>query len=752
MKIKIKPNHLKDEKGITLIALIIMLIVLITLSTVVIKGVISDKIVDTSLSAVDEYTVKSYQEQVDEAARSIILKNTAGGRDTSSAGIAKDMNEVETLWVKNAEAVNEYLIVTVENGYAYEVYYDPIYGVVFTEYIGRDDGKGFPSLSTKYEKSEAKITGTVSAENGNTVEKVELIYKGEVKQNKDKASGNIEFDVEEIETGWYIIKATSSSGKTIYNWIRVRTTSEKLSAPKIAITPTKPESGWYNKASGTVTATITANSEEARGIKYWVSTDLASNPSEDGITVDSRTAEVTISGDGKKRIIAVEIDDKESESEGRASELVNIDTALPTIEVTQKIKDTETKAENPTSGWYNKDIEVTVDVKDEGSGENGYEYMVKNGEMQTIAGESWIKKSKETKIIFGTEGKNEILIRGLDIAGNTSTEETVTIQLDKTAPNFTQDPTITGITTNSFKVESQASDDLSGSAENQGKITYKCTVMNKSTNAQVGQSQTNETGIFEITELNSKIPYEVKIEVTDPAGNTNSKTTTTTTEGELQKPIITITPENENEKITVQKQRAQEEWYKGKVIITIADSVEEGITGATGIKYTITKTSDNKEIASGTPNEREITLDFTSAEGDIKITANMIGSNGDGPTEVITFKRDVTAPNMPSIDVIEQTINTIKVTAKSSDAVSGIASYKFEYSTSLDGPWNEPTNSDKGVKIVSNQNTCDYTYEGLEPGATYFFKVTVTDNIGLSSSNYGIVSGETLPMEGIDEP
>lgn len=220
MKIKNKSNHFKDEKGITLIALIIMLIVLITLSTVVIKGVISDKIVDTSLSAVDEYTVKSYQEQVDEAARSIILKNTAGGRDTSIEGIAKDMNEVETLWVKNAKIENDYMIVTVENKYAYEVYYDPIYGLVFTEFIGKDDEKGFPSLNTKYDESTGKITGTATGESGGKVAKVELIYKGEVKDSKS-GSENVEFDVDKVGAGWYIVKATSSDGKVIYNWIRL---------------------------------------------------------------------------------------------------------------------------------------------------------------------------------------------------------------------------------------------------------------------------------------------------------------------------------------------------------------------------------------------------------------------------------------------------------------------------------------------------------------------------------------------------
>ena len=237
--------------------------------------------------------------------------------------------------------------------------------------------------------------------------------------------------------------------------------------------------------------------------------------------------------------------------------------------------------------------------------------------------------------------------------------------------------------------------------------------------------------------------YEIRIDVTDPAGNTRSKTVTSATVGKLEKPIITIEEKNQGEK--------HEEWYTGTVIITIKDPVEENTTGATGISYTIAKitnTGSNLKVLSGTPEGRETKIEFTSAEGEIKVTANMVGLNGGGPIETKTFKRDVTAPDTPSITVGEKTENTIKVTARSSDTISGLASYKFEYSTSSSGPWKTPTNTDKGFKSTLNQNTCDYEYEGLEASTTYYFRVTVTDNAGWSSSNDGKIN-ETTEEAGI---
>ena len=104
MKTKAKSNQARGERGITLIALLVMIIVLIMISAVVIRGLTNDKLIDTSISSVDEYNIASYKEQVEQSVRSIILKNAAGGKDTNISGIAADMQGTETIWVKEAKA------------------------------------------------------------------------------------------------------------------------------------------------------------------------------------------------------------------------------------------------------------------------------------------------------------------------------------------------------------------------------------------------------------------------------------------------------------------------------------------------------------------------------------------------------------------------------------------------------------------------------------------------------------------------
>ena len=75
MKIKVRPN--KHEGGITLIALIIMIIILVILAAVTIRGITGHEgILDSSAQIAQTYIVEQYREQVQELARSIILKDS----------------------------------------------------------------------------------------------------------------------------------------------------------------------------------------------------------------------------------------------------------------------------------------------------------------------------------------------------------------------------------------------------------------------------------------------------------------------------------------------------------------------------------------------------------------------------------------------------------------------------------------------------------------------------------------------------
>ncbi len=71
---KSKPNK-TSESGITLVALIITIILLVILTAVVIKNITSsDNLIDTTMTAREEYNVKSYVQQIEEVAQSVIVR------------------------------------------------------------------------------------------------------------------------------------------------------------------------------------------------------------------------------------------------------------------------------------------------------------------------------------------------------------------------------------------------------------------------------------------------------------------------------------------------------------------------------------------------------------------------------------------------------------------------------------------------------------------------------------------------------
>ncbi len=168
------------EQGITLIALIIMIIVLVILSAVVIRGIEGGGLISTTETAAEDYNVTSYKEQIEQKVIGTIQSYSARGGEIGVVKIAEELNN-ETLWVKSAVANidtsinNEDIIVITTDKYIFEIYYDSTYGVVFVEYIGKDDGKEIPNLKARYEKRAASILAEARG-----AEKLELIYRGEV--------------------------------------------------------------------------------------------------------------------------------------------------------------------------------------------------------------------------------------------------------------------------------------------------------------------------------------------------------------------------------------------------------------------------------------------------------------------------------------------------------------------------------------------------------------------------------------------
>lgn len=140
-------------------------------------------------------------------------------------------------------------------------------GKKFIEYIGRNTGEGaewYPKLKAEY--SEGTITAKGLERTSERIEKLELIYRGGLADQKTGSSSELRAEFNVSQTGWYIVRATSSTGKLRYAWVRAANT---LLAPKIEInTSGEQENGWYGKDNIPVTVKITASSESTKGIYY----------------------------------------------------------------------------------------------------------------------------------------------------------------------------------------------------------------------------------------------------------------------------------------------------------------------------------------------------------------------------------------------------------------------------------------------------------------------------------------------------
>ena len=286
-----KLSKLKEENGITLIVLLVTVILLVILASVAIVQITGDEgIITSTETATDSYRYQQYKEQIEQLVHSIIINDSLAGKTTTVTSMAESM--LNESWIKEAVPNEETkdIIVTVDAGYVYQVYFDETTGMQGVESVGTDDGASFPVVQASYDKENYTINVTASCEDG--IEKIELIYKGEVVQTAKSETASFEVK----ESGWYQVKAVSNKGKTRYVNVRV---SNEVEAPTIAVTSTgAKENDWYGKDNIPVEITITAE-EGASGIYYRTSTI------QDYIYVEGKIATFTINTIRKNNCICL---------------------------------------------------------------------------------------------------------------------------------------------------------------------------------------------------------------------------------------------------------------------------------------------------------------------------------------------------------------------------------------------------------------------------------------------------------------
>ena len=165
-----------------------------------------------------------------------------------------------------------------------------------------------------------------------------------------------------------------------------------------------------------------------------------------------------------------------------------------------------------TNGWYKSNVTVKITAgSDAQSGANKVRYKVTGA--QTVTQTDTAAGTTSATITISSEGTSTITAYTLDKAGNVSAAKTQVVNKDVTAPTATL--TVGTKTENSIAVSVSASDATSGLAT----YTYYLNGVNKGT---AGNS-------FSFTGLSAGTTYTLRVDVTDKAGNTITKTATAST-------------------------------------------------------------------------------------------------------------------------------------------------------------------------------------------------------------------------------
>ena len=328
-----------SEQGITLIALIIMIVILVIIAAITIRAVTGDEgLIKTTAKSAEEHEIMAYKAQITQKVQSTVMSYMAKGEEPSLKEVGNALNE-ETLWVKSAvvnedeNISNKDIIVRTTDGYAFQIYYDSLYGATFVEYIGQDDGGEFPNLKARYEIRTASIYSTAN-DDKKGIAKTELIYRQEIKEPVyENPNGEVKFPVDKYGTGWYVVKTTSNTGKLRYAWVKVTSVSDKIKSPAIILNPANPNgnNNWYNTE---VEVTITSNDENIKEIRYMLISGIEEDTKIEDNDINAGNkynGPFKINKQGFIRILAWVVDIDGAYRSEYTKEEIKIDTKKPTI-------------------------------------------------------------------------------------------------------------------------------------------------------------------------------------------------------------------------------------------------------------------------------------------------------------------------------------------------------------------------------------------------------------------------------------
>jgi hypothetical protein len=254
------------------------------------------------------------------------------------------------------------------------------------------------------------------------------------------------------------------------------------------------------------------------------------------------------------------------------------------------------------AGWNRGEVTVTLTATDDGSGVREISYKVNDGAMTTVPGNT-------ARVTVRDEGETAVTYHATDATGNAATPKSVTVKVDRTAPQVTPADVVSDVWRNEpLSTLFTASDDGSGLA-NGADASFTLTASNQS--ASVSQ------------------PTVVSRTVSDVAGNSTVRRVSA---------LIDLTAPRTSATSTPQLNAAG--WSSGDVTLTL--SAVDPLSGVEEIRYSTSGAQNTPEIAYDPQNRPVI-----SVEGTTTVTYFAVDEAGNRESvQTLEVRIDKSAPDL----------------------------------------------------------------------------------------------------------
>ena len=658
----------ENNRGITIIALVVTIIVLLILAGISIAAITGDNgIINKSDEARIETEIATYKEQLEVIKHGEYADDYTINLDDFLDKYAKAVQEDKMFREAKevtADHENKVVIVVTKEGYRFEVTIED------TTYVGNEDGEG----NTEVDISKVKITITSTPENW-TRDKVKVkITSNVTRVSKEysidggKSWNKYENEIEVQDNGTEIQARGVNEKNEKTEVVKKKIENIDRLAPNTFAPTIKGIKNRLEITASTIDKEATAKDGKS-GIKgYKFSKDNGSNWT--GLITEGKYTYENLQPGTTYPIKVKAVDNAGNE--------VETNTTNGTTEEEITVPDGEGRisfAKDPNE-WTRGQVRVEISTREQGY---GIEYSLDGSKYTSYSAPIEVS---ENKIIYARLTKN----------GKTGKSATYNVDnIDRLQPKeFVVN--IQGKTTNSIVVEGNTTD--AEGTQTDGSSGIRGYRFSKDGGSNWTEEQTSGRYVF--TGLNAGASYELKIKAIDNAGN--ERETSTITEGTIQIPSgegnieINAIPTN---------------WTNGNVIVEIQSRVE-------GYRLQYSTNGVNWSDYNG---EIQISDNGTT------IYARLYDGTSAGDVTSKTISNiDRLSPNTftPAIQVTTNSItieaNTTDRPATSIDGSSGIRGYRFS--------------KDNGYSWTGEQVSGTYTFSGLTSGTNYQVKVKAIDNAG----------------------